>query len=108
MSSTSGYIGALIAVFCYGSNFIPVKKIDTGDGLFYQVRRAAARESQVRAFAHRAPYPPPNPRCACPWASSSWVLRSPLSRGGRASSPSPSLAAAFGRRATSWRCRLSS
>lgn len=31
-----GYIGALIAILFFGSNFLPVKKFDTGDGLFYQ------------------------------------------------------------------------
>lgn len=27
-----GYIGALVAVAFFGSNFVPVKKYDTGDG----------------------------------------------------------------------------
>ena len=31
-----GYIGALIAVVFFGSNFVPVKQFDTGDGLFFQ------------------------------------------------------------------------
>lgn len=31
-----GYIGAALAVIFFGSNFIPVKKFDTGDGLFFQ------------------------------------------------------------------------
>lgn len=31
-----GFICAAIAVFSFGSNFIPVKKYETGDGLFYQ------------------------------------------------------------------------
>ena len=31
-----GYIGTLVAVVGFGSNFIPVKKFDTGDGLFFQ------------------------------------------------------------------------
>jgi hypothetical protein len=31
-----GYIGALIAVVFFGSNFIPVKSFDTGDGVFFQ------------------------------------------------------------------------
>lgn len=32
-----GYIAALIAVLGFGSNFIPAKKVDTGDGLYFQV-----------------------------------------------------------------------
>lgn len=31
-----GYIGAVVAVLGFGSNFLPVKKFDTGDGLFFQ------------------------------------------------------------------------
>uniref|UniRef100_A0A7S2CIC8 Transmembrane protein 144 n=1 Tax=Florenciella parvula TaxID=236787 RepID=A0A7S2CIC8_9STRA len=31
-----GYIAALIAVLGFGSNFIPAKKVDTGDGLYFQ------------------------------------------------------------------------
>lgn len=31
-----GYIGATIAVLGFGSNFIPVKKYNTGDGMFFQ------------------------------------------------------------------------
>ena len=27
-----GYIGALVAVLCFGSNFVPVKQYETGDG----------------------------------------------------------------------------
>ena len=27
-----GYIGAVMAIVLFGSNFIPVKKFDTGDG----------------------------------------------------------------------------
>ena len=27
-----GYVGAVIAIALFGSNFIPVKKFDTGDG----------------------------------------------------------------------------
>ena len=27
-----GYIGAVVAIFFFGSNFVPVKKFDTGDG----------------------------------------------------------------------------
>lgn len=27
-----GYIGAVIAVLCFGSNFVPVKQYETGDG----------------------------------------------------------------------------
>lgn len=31
-----GFIGAGVAVFLYGSNFAPVKKFETGDGMFFQ------------------------------------------------------------------------
>lgn len=31
-----GFISCAVAVVFYGSNFVPVKKIDTGDGLFFQ------------------------------------------------------------------------
>lgn len=31
-----GYIGVIIAVIFFGTNFLPVKKFDTGDGLFFQ------------------------------------------------------------------------
>lgn len=31
-----GYVGTVVAVICFGSNFIPVKKVDTGDGMFFQ------------------------------------------------------------------------
>ncbi|XP_033743265.1 transmembrane protein 144-like [Pecten maximus] len=31
-----GYIAALVAVVFYGSNFVPVKKFETGDGMFFQ------------------------------------------------------------------------
>jgi len=32
----TGLIGAVIAVLFFGSNFIPIKKYDTGDGFFFQ------------------------------------------------------------------------
>ncbi|KAL5460463.1 hypothetical protein EMCRGX_G033914 [Ephydatia muelleri] len=31
-----GYIGAAVAIVFFGSNFVPVKKFDTGDGFFFQ------------------------------------------------------------------------
>ncbi|KAL5460464.1 hypothetical protein EMCRGX_G033915 [Ephydatia muelleri] len=31
-----GYLGAAVAIVFFGSNFIPVKKFDTGDGFFFQ------------------------------------------------------------------------
>lgn len=31
-----GYIAVVVAVVFYGSNFIPVKHFDTGDGMFFQ------------------------------------------------------------------------
>ena len=33
-SPTIGYIGAIIAILMFGSNFLPVKKIRTGDGMY--------------------------------------------------------------------------
>ncbi|XP_020849737.1 transmembrane protein 144 isoform X3 [Phascolarctos cinereus] len=33
---TTGFISSAIAVVLFGSNFVPVKKIDTGDGMFLQ------------------------------------------------------------------------
>ncbi|KAK8789862.1 hypothetical protein WA158_006642 [Blastocystis sp. Blastoise] len=34
--SVSGYIGTACAVLFFGSNFIPIKKYETGDGMFFQ------------------------------------------------------------------------
>ena len=31
-----GYVAVFVAVFFYGSNFIPVKRFETGDGIFFQ------------------------------------------------------------------------
>ncbi|OWF45138.1 Transmembrane protein 144 [Mizuhopecten yessoensis] len=31
-----GYIAVAVAVLCYGTNFAPVKKFETGDGMFFQ------------------------------------------------------------------------
>jgi hypothetical protein len=31
-----GYIGVLISVVFLGSNFLPIKKFETGDGMFFQ------------------------------------------------------------------------
>ena len=31
-----GFAAATVSVFCFGTNFIPVKKYDTGDGMFFQ------------------------------------------------------------------------
>ncbi|KAJ8281144.1 hypothetical protein GJAV_G00064060 [Gymnothorax javanicus] len=33
---TYGFVSCIISVVLYGSNFVPVKKIDTGDGMFFQ------------------------------------------------------------------------
>ncbi|XP_063074338.1 transmembrane protein 144a isoform X2 [Engraulis encrasicolus] len=33
---TYGFVSCAVAVVFYGSNFVPVKKIDTGDGMFFQ------------------------------------------------------------------------
>ncbi|XP_064637227.1 transmembrane protein 144-like [Lineus longissimus] len=35
-SLTMGFIWAGIAVVCFGSNFVPIKKFETGDGMFFQ------------------------------------------------------------------------
>ena len=34
--SALGFGAAAVAVFCFGTNFIPVKQYDTGDGMFFQ------------------------------------------------------------------------
>lgn len=36
MQEWMGYVAAAVAVFCFGSNFVPVKKFETGDGMFFQ------------------------------------------------------------------------
>ncbi|GMI02104.1 hypothetical protein TrVE_jg8045 [Triparma verrucosa] len=36
-SETLGYICAAVAVLFFGTNFIPVKKFDAGDGMFFQL-----------------------------------------------------------------------
>ena len=28
-----GYIGAIVAIICFGSNFVPVKSYETGNGM---------------------------------------------------------------------------
>ncbi|XP_077156124.1 transmembrane protein 144 isoform X1 [Paroedura picta] len=33
---TIGFTSSAVAVFLFGSNFVPVKKFDTGDGMFFQ------------------------------------------------------------------------
>ncbi|XP_018100571.1 transmembrane protein 144 L homeolog isoform X2 [Xenopus laevis] len=33
---TIGFISSAVSVLLYGSNFVPVKKFDTGDGMFFQ------------------------------------------------------------------------
>lgn len=35
-NSTVGYIGIVLAVLFFGSNFIPIKKFETGDGMMFQ------------------------------------------------------------------------
>ena len=34
--ATLGFAAAAVAVVCFGSNFVPVKRYDTGDGIFFQ------------------------------------------------------------------------
>jgi hypothetical protein len=31
-----GFAACAVAVFCFGSNYLPVKKFRTGDGMFFQ------------------------------------------------------------------------
>uniref|UniRef100_H2ZNU7 Transmembrane protein 144 n=1 Tax=Ciona savignyi TaxID=51511 RepID=H2ZNU7_CIOSA len=35
-ASWPGYLGAGIAIIFFGSNFVPIKKFETGDGMFFQ------------------------------------------------------------------------
>ena len=37
-----GYLAVAIAVLFFGSNFVPVKRYDTGDGMFFQWVMASA------------------------------------------------------------------
>lgn len=34
--SWTGYIGVLISVVCFGSNYVPLKRVKIGDGVFFQ------------------------------------------------------------------------
>ena len=34
--SAIGYTACLVAIFSFGSNFVPAKKVDIGDGVFFQ------------------------------------------------------------------------
>jgi len=36
MAEWTGYVAAAVAVLFFGSNFVPVKKFESGDGLFFQ------------------------------------------------------------------------
>ena len=36
MGEGVGFLCAAVAVICFGSNFVPVKKYETGDGMFFQ------------------------------------------------------------------------
>ena len=31
-----GYVACLVAIVSFGSNFVPAKKVDIGDGVFFQ------------------------------------------------------------------------
>ncbi|XP_033114017.1 transmembrane protein 144-like isoform X2 [Anneissia japonica] len=35
-SDTAGYIGVIVAIIFFGTNLVPVKNANTGDGIFYQ------------------------------------------------------------------------
>ncbi len=37
ISPSWGYVGIIVAVFFFGSNYLPVKKYDCGDGMFFQL-----------------------------------------------------------------------
>lgn len=37
-SNTAGFIGSAVAIVGFGSNFVPVKHVETGDGKFRRVR----------------------------------------------------------------------
>ena len=34
--SAVGYGACLVAIFCFGSNYVPAKKVEVGDGVFFQ------------------------------------------------------------------------
>uniref|UniRef100_A0A3B4CTU2 Transmembrane protein 144b n=1 Tax=Pygocentrus nattereri TaxID=42514 RepID=A0A3B4CTU2_PYGNA len=42
MDKIYGFLSCLVAVLLYGSNFVPVKKVNTGDGMFFQWISCAA------------------------------------------------------------------
>ena len=42
MTETVGYAAVLVATICFGSNFVPVKRFETGDGMFFQWVMASA------------------------------------------------------------------
>lgn len=45
-----GFLGALIAIALFGSNFIPVKKYDTGDGMYVCVSSLCCVCLQIRVY----------------------------------------------------------
>jgi len=36
MPSATGFVAALVSILFFGSNFVPVKSIEIGDGVFFQ------------------------------------------------------------------------
>ena len=42
MSEAVGYVAVLIATLFFGSNFVPVKRYETHDGMYYQWVMCAA------------------------------------------------------------------
>jgi len=36
MSTTEGFICCVVTIFCFGTSFVPVKKFEAGDGIFFQ------------------------------------------------------------------------
>ena len=50
-----GFVCCGIAILFFGSNFIPVKKFDSGDGMFFQVRPMPRRSrAPLLALASRS------------------------------------------------------
>eukprot|EP01137_Pigoraptor_chileana_P016558 Opistho-2@73499 len=56
-SALKGYLAAVVAVLFFGSNFVPVKKFDTGDGMFFQWVMCAAIWCEALIVASIQGYP---------------------------------------------------
>ena len=55
-NSVLGYIGVAVAVIFFGSNFIPIKKYETGDGMFFQFVVCMGNECIVIAICRYLGY----------------------------------------------------